>query len=48
MLCRNCKGKKFILSGEKLIIPLPIFHIVDKNNYKYFINKKLEELGYKI
>ena len=40
--------KKFILSGGKLIIPLPIFHIVDKNNYKYFMNTKLEELGYKI
>jgi|TARA_B110000444_G_C18842128_1_gene599591 hypothetical protein len=40
--------KKFIMNGGKLIIPLPIFHIIDKNNYKYFVNKELGELGYSI
>ena len=26
--------KKFILNGGKLILPLPFFHIIDKENYK--------------
>ena len=39
---------KFILKGGKLIFPLPIFHIIDKNNYKHFINKKLESFGFNI
>ena len=40
--------KKFINSGGKLIVPLPIFHIIDKNNYKNFVNKELGELGHSI
>jgi NDP-4-keto-2,6-dideoxyhexose 3-C-methyltransferase len=39
---------KFILKGGKLVFPLPIFHIIDKNNYKHFINKKLESFGFNI
>jgi len=39
---------KFILKGGKLVFPLPIFHIIDKNNYKHYINKKLESFGFNI
>jgi len=40
--------KKFLLSGGKLIFPLPIFHIIDKDNYKYYLNENLNSLGYSI
>ncbi len=40
--------KKFILNGGKLIFPLPIFHIIDKENYKHFINEKLSAFGFNI
>ena len=40
--------KKFLLKGGKLVFPLPIFHIVDKNNYKYFMNEKLGAFGFDI
>ena len=40
--------KKFLLSGGKLIFPLPIFHIIDKDNYKDYLNKNLSSLGYSI
>ena len=39
---------KFLKRGGKLVFPLPIFHIVDKYNYKSFLNKRLESLGYSI
>ena len=31
--------KKFILKGGKLIFPLPVFHIVDKDNYKKYLKE---------
>ena len=31
--------KKFIEDGGKLIFPLPIFHIVDKENYKKYLKE---------
>ena len=40
--------KKFLLNGGKLIFPLPIFHIIDKDNYKYYLNQDLNSLGYSI
>jgi NDP-4-keto-2,6-dideoxyhexose 3-C-methyltransferase len=40
--------KKFLLKGGKLVFPLPIFHIVDKDNYKYFMNEKLGAFGFDI
>ena len=40
--------KKFLLSGGKLILPLPIFHIIDKDNYKNYLNEDLNSLGYSI
>jgi len=40
--------KKFILGGGKLIFPLPIFHIIDKKNYKNYLNENLNIFGYNI
>ena len=40
--------KKFILGNGKLIFPLPIFHIIDKENYKNYLNENLNSLGYSI
>lgn len=40
--------KKFLLNGGKLIFPLPIFHIIDKDNYKHYLNENLNSLGYSI
>ena len=31
--------EKYIKKGGKLVFPLPIFHIVDKSNYKKFLKK---------
>ena len=39
---------KYLQKGGKLVFPLPIFHIIDKNNYKYFINKKVESFAFSI
>lgn len=39
---------KYLKRGGKLVFPLPIFHIIDKYNYKKFLNEKLETLGYNI
>ena len=38
----------FIKNGGKLIFHLPIFHIVDKNNYKDFIKKNFKSLSYEL
>jgi len=40
--------KKFILSGGKLILPLPIFHIIDKENFNSYLNENLNSFGYNI
>jgi hypothetical protein len=39
---------KFIKEGGKLLFHLPMFHIIDKNNYKNFINSDFETFSYKI
>ena len=31
--------EKFIKKGGKLVFPLPIFHIVDKENYKKYLKQ---------
>ena len=31
--------KKFIRNGGKLIFPLPVFHVVDKENYKKYLKE---------
>ena len=38
----------YILKGGKLIFHLPIFHIVDKNNYKAFLNKSFDSFSFEI
>ena len=38
----------YIKNGGKLVFHLPIFHIVDKSNYKNFINKNFKSLSYSI
>ena len=40
--------KNFLLKGGKLVFPLPIFHIIDKDNYKYFMNEKLGAFGFDV
>ncbi len=40
--------KKFILKGGKLVFPLPVFHIVDKENYKSYLDEKVDLFGYNI
>ena len=40
--------KKFLLRGGKLIFPLPIFHIIDKENYKSYLNQNLNSFSYNI
>ena len=37
--------KRYLLNGGKLIFHLPVFHIIDKNNYKEFIGKKMNSLN---
>ena len=36
----------FIKKGGKLIFHLPMLHIIDKENYKSFINKDFKDLSY--
>ena len=33
------KEKNFIENGGKLIFPLPVFHVVDKENYKKYLKE---------
>ena len=40
--------KKFLARGGKLIFPLPIFHIIDKENYKNYLNQNLNCFSYNI
>ena len=37
---------KFLLNGGKLVFHLPMLHIVDKFNYKYFLNNNFESFSY--
>ena len=39
---------KYILNGGSLIFHLPIFHIIDKNNYKEFLHQSFDSLSYNI
>lgn len=39
---------KFIKSGGKLIFHLPSFHIIDKSNYKNYINKDFKDFSFEI
>lgn len=39
---------EYIKRGGKLIFHLPIFHIIDKNNYKKYLNSKFDSMSYSI
>lgn len=36
---------KYLLNGGKLIFPLPVFHIVDKTNYKLYLKSDLSQFS---
>ncbi len=38
----------YIKNGGKLVFHLPIFHIIDKNNYKDYLNQTISSYGTKI
>lgn len=38
--------KNFLDKGGKLIFHLPMFHIIDKSNYKYFMNNDFRSFSY--
>lgn len=40
--------KSYLLKGGKLVFPLPIFHIIDKDNYKLFLNSTFDSFSYSI
>ena len=40
--------KKFIRSGGKLIFPLPVFHIVDKENYRQYLKEDLKTFAFNL
>ena len=40
--------KQFIKSGGKLIVPLPVFHIVDKENYRQFLKEDLKTFAFNL
>ena len=37
---------EFINNGGKLIFPLPRLHIVDKSNYKFYLNSDFDDLAF--
>jgi len=37
---------KYIKSGGKLIFLLPRFHLINKSNYKYYLNQSFQKLSY--
>ena len=37
----------FIKKGGKLIFPLPLLHIVDKSNYKFYLKRNLSDFAFK-
>mgnify|MGYP006101670681 CR=1 FL=1 len=39
---------EYIKRGGKLIFHLPIFHIIDKNNYKKYLNSNFDSMSYSI
>ena len=39
--------RKYILKGGNLVFHLPKFHIINKKNYKKFLNKSFKGLSYK-
>ena len=39
---------KYILKGGKLVFHLPMFHIIDKSNYKNFLKKSFDSFSFNI
>ena len=37
---------EYINNGGKLIFPLPRLHIVDKSNYKFYLNSDFDDLAF--
>ena len=37
---------KYIKSGGRLVFLLPRFHLVNKENYKYYLKQNFNELSY--
>ena len=42
------RQNKLYKKGGKLIFHLPILHIIDKSNYKKYLNSNFESLSYAI
>ena len=40
--------KNFILKGGKLVFHLPMFHIIDKYNYKKYMDNDFKSFSYNI
>ena len=38
--------KGYLKNGGKMVFHLPKFHIVDQNNYKYYLNNSFKKLSY--
>ena len=38
--------KQFLMNGGKLVFHLPMFHIIDKSNYKNFLNSDFKSFSY--
>ena len=39
--------RRYIEKGGNLVFHLPKFHIINKKNYKKFLNKSFKDLSYK-
>ena len=40
--------EQYIKRGGKLIFHLPMFHIIDKNNYKNYLKEDFKSFAYQI
>ena len=40
--------KNFIKNGGVLVFPLPRFHLINSENYKYYLKQNLSSLSYQI
>jgi NDP-4-keto-2,6-dideoxyhexose 3-C-methyltransferase len=40
--------KKYIKNGGKLVFHLPMFHVIDKDNYKFYLNKDFKSFAYQV
>ena len=40
--------KSYLKNGGKLVFHLPMFHVIDKYNYKKYMNNNFESFSYNI